>query len=106
MSYDVQLFRVETKEKEQVSNDEAFFENEDNFVPFTSNQFQELKERLLSYGYNLLNEDNIRLHLSHPNEDFGLALLTDRALYFTAGWNENSIFEVGMTASEFIPIRH
>jgi hypothetical protein len=34
-------------------------------------------------------------------EDFGMVLLTTEAVYFTASWNENSIFEVGMTASEF-----
>jgi hypothetical protein len=27
--------------------------------------------------------------------------ISNNALYFTASWNEDSIFEVGMTASEF-----
>ncbi|AKH93916.1 hypothetical protein [Elizabethkingia anophelis] len=28
-------------------------------------------------------------------------MLTNRGLYFTAGWNQYAIFEAGMTASEF-----
>jgi hypothetical protein len=101
MSYDISLYRIETKEKEEKSNDENFFENEKNFVQFTSEQFQELKVRLLKYDYELINEDKFGLHLNHQEEEFGMVLLTTEAVYFTASWNENSIFEVGMTASEF-----
>lgn len=101
MSYDISLYRIETKEKEQNSNDDNFFDKDENIIPFTNQQFQELKERLLLYDYELTKEDNDDLHFSHPDEDFGMALLTTKALYFTASWNENSIFEVGMTASEF-----
>ena len=101
MSYDISLYRIETKDREQKSNDENFFDNEENLEPFTEQQYQELKERLLQYDYELTKEDDNGLHFSHPDEDFGIALLTTEALYFTASWNENSIFEVGMTASEF-----
>ena len=48
MSYDISLYRIETKEKEEVSDDENFFENEENLVAFTAQQFQELKDRLVS----------------------------------------------------------
>jgi hypothetical protein len=101
MSYDISLYRIETKEKEEKTNDENFFENEENLVSFTAQQFQELKERLLKYDYELTNEDEFGLHFYHPDEDFGTALLTKKALYFTAFFNETSVFEVGMTASEF-----
>lgn len=101
MSYNIALYRIETKEKEEKSNDESFFGNEDNLVPFTAQQFQELKERLLQYDYEILKEDDRGLHFRHQEEDYGTALLTKTALYFTANWNEDSIFEVGMTASEF-----
>ncbi len=101
MSYDIALYRIETKEKEEASNDENFFDNDDNLVAFTALQFQELKNRLLEYDYELSKEDNFGIHFHHQNEDFGTALLTKEALFFTASWNENSIFEVGMTASEF-----
>ena len=36
MSYDIALYRIETKEKEEQLQDENFFDNEDNLVPFTA----------------------------------------------------------------------
>ncbi|TAE18669.1 MAG: hypothetical protein EAZ95_03680 [Bacteroidetes bacterium] len=101
MSYNISLYRIETKEKEEISNDTNFFENEENLVPFTEKQFRELKERLLQYNYRLISEDQFGSHFDNQKEDFGQALLTKVALYFTANFNKNSIFEVGMTASEF-----
>lgn len=101
MSYDIALYRIETKEKEQNSNDNNFFDNEENSVPFTQQHFLALKERLLNYDYELSKEDDFGLHFYHPDEDYGTALLTTKAVYFTASWNEDSIFEVGLTASEF-----
>ncbi|MCS4533018.1 hypothetical protein [Neisseria montereyensis] len=101
MSYDISLYRVETKENEEKLKDENFFENKENLVPFTSKQYQNLKERLLQYKYEISNEDDFGLHFSHLNEDLGTALLTKEALFVTASFNEDSIFEVGMIASEF-----
>lgn len=101
MSYDISLYCIETKEKEQASSNEDFFSNEENFVPFSDQQFEELKERLLKYDYKLTKRDDFQLQFINEDEDFGRALLTTSALYFTADWNENSIFEVSMTASEF-----
>jgi hypothetical protein len=101
MSYDIALYRIETKEKEEKSNDENFFDKEDAFVPFTAKQLQELKDRLLDYEYEISKEDEFGIHFHHDDEDFGKVLLTNEAVYFTASWNEDSIFEVGMTASEF-----
>lgn len=101
MSYDIGLFSSETKEKEENSKDDNFFDHTDNLAPFTAQQFQELKDRLLQYDYELSKEDAFGLHFEHEDEDYGTALLTKEALYFTASWNEDSIFEVGMTASEF-----
>ncbi len=101
MSYDIALYRIETKEKEEKSNDENFFDKEDAFVPFTAKQLQDLKDRLLDYDYEISNEDEFGIHFHHGDEDFGKVLLTNEAVYFTASWNEDSIFEVGMTASEF-----
>ncbi len=101
MSYDISLFRIETKRKEQRTNNDNFFEKEENLVPFTNKQFQELKERLLQYDYELRNEDKKGIHFTNSDEDYGTALLTKEGIYFTASFNEKSIFEVGMTASEF-----
>lgn len=100
MSYDVQIFRAETKVKEQQSGNNDFFDSVDNLVPFTNEQFQELKNRLSDYDYELTKEDQAGLNFS--NEEFGiLALLTRRGLYFQTSGDEDDIFEMGMTASEF-----
>ncbi|KFF17854.1 hypothetical protein [Chryseobacterium sp. JM1] len=101
MSYSIQLFTLETKEKEQAANDDSFFDREENLAPFTEKQVAGLKERLLKYKFELAKEDDFGLHFSHPDEDFGNVLLTDKGLYFNANLSESSIFEVGMTASEF-----
>jgi hypothetical protein len=101
MSYDIALYRIETKEKEEATNDDNFFEAKENLVPFTPQQYEELKARLIDYDYECSTEDEFGIHFNHEDEDFGTALLTKEALYFTASWNEDSVFEVGMTASEF-----
>jgi len=101
MGYDISLYRIETKEKEEITDDENVFEKEENLVPFTEEQFLELKKRLILYGYHLSEESVHGLQFNHTDEDYGTALLTKEALFFRAGWNESSIFEVGMTASEF-----
>src|ERR1700750_3058762 len=46
MSYSIQLFTVETKEKEQAANDDSFFDREENLAPFTEKQMAGLRERL------------------------------------------------------------
>lgn len=100
MSYDIQLFRTETKEREQKLKDESFFEKEQNIEPFTPQQYEELKERLLTYDYVLESESENGLAFAHLYYAIQ-ALLTDRGLYFTASFDEECIFEAGMTASEF-----
>ena len=100
MSYDVQLYRVETKTSEQQSNDADFFDHEENLVPFTEQQFDYLKERLQKYGYVLHQNEDKEGHFTHPDYTITV-LLTDRGLYFSAGFGAESIFEAGMTASEF-----
>lgn len=101
MSYDIALYRIETKEKEEKSDNQNFFDEKEQLIPYTEQQLEELKARLIDYDYELSREDEFGLHFEHDDEDFGTALLTKEALYFTASWSENSIFEVGMTASEF-----
>ncbi|MEJ5103925.1 hypothetical protein [Chryseobacterium sp. MYb328] len=101
MSYNIQIFRIETKEREQKLDLDDFFETDENLVPFTDQQFKDLKERLLQYGYNLTSETDKELHFNHDDEDYGMVLLTSNGVYFNTGWNRNSIFETGMVASEF-----
>ena len=99
MSYDVQLFKKETKIRELKSDDEDFFEDESNLEPFTAAEKQELHERLLRYGYAIAGNADLQGNIEYENEDEGaLALLTDRGLYFSTNSNP---FEIGMTASEF-----
>lgn len=99
MSYDIQLFRAETKNKEQQANDDEFFDNEENLQPFTPEQYQSLKEQLIDYGYETVTDNPEQSEYKHSNYNI-TALLTDRGLYFAAGFNEDAMFEAGMTASE------
>ncbi len=101
MSYDIAVYRIETREKYQSNTEDDFFGNEENLIEFTSEQIEGLKKRLLAYEYVLIKEDDLGMHFGHPDEDYGAALLCNNALYFTASWSGDSIFEVGMTASEF-----
>lgn len=100
MSYDIQLYRVETKEKEQQYSGDDFWDNEDNLVPFTKEQKQELYERLEDYDYEFQRNSEYGAEFLH--EEYGEALLCDKALYFTTSiFDEDIIFEVGLIASEF-----
>ncbi|MBK1897209.1 hypothetical protein [Chryseobacterium paridis] len=99
MSYDIHLFRTETKIRERELNDESFFDNDENLELFTAVQIEELKARLTKYKYVLQEKSKYGFHFEHP--EYGQALLTDGALYFSTSFNEENIFEVGMTASEF-----
>lgn len=100
MSYDVQLFRIETREREEQSNDPDFFEKEENLVPFSAEQFQALSARLKRYQFIEERKSTFGTHLH--NEQYGIsALLTDRAVYFQSGWDHDGIFELSMTTSEF-----
>jgi hypothetical protein len=102
MSYDVRLYRKEVKEAEEKSNDENFFDFEEkNVIAFTSEQRAGLKARLLNYDYVIEEESSEKI--SFYKEDEGVsALLTDRALYFSAPYgSEEGIFEITATASEF-----
>jgi len=99
MSYDVQLYRKETMLKEQQSDNEDFFDKENNLEPFTDTQRQYLKDRLLQYEYEISREDQHGTHFRHTEEEGISVLLGSRGLYFQS--TGAGIFEIGMTASEF-----
>ncbi len=100
MSYDIALYPSGTKQREREFKGEDFFDNEDNLLPFTQEQFQYLKDRLQKYDYELTGEGEAGLNFT--NSEYGIdALLTDRALYFSTSGDEDDIFEMGLTASEF-----
>ncbi len=98
MSYDVQLFRKETKLKEQKLNVENFFDDEKNLETFTEKQMLQLKDRLLKYDYEFVEENKYGINFKHS--EYGNALLTKRGLYFSTIFDTDCIFEVGMIASE------
>ena len=99
MSYDVQLFKRETKIREQQSTEEDFFDNEFNLEPFTQSEKQELHERLLRYGYSSSGDSDLQQDIQYEHEEEEISvLLTDRGLYFST---TGGVFEVAMTASEF-----
>ena len=101
MSYNISLYRKEVKDAEQKSNDENFFDYEDkNVIPFTNEQWNALKTRLLKYEYDI-REENAKTISFYNEEEGTTALLTDRALYFSASYGSDGIFEIRMTASEF-----
>ncbi|MDR3220553.1 MAG: hypothetical protein LBU46_00890, partial [Candidatus Accumulibacter sp.] len=81
-------------------DDPNFFDDENNLEPFTGQQIERLRKRLAAYHYEFQHRDDCGEHFHNP-ENGTFALLTGKGLYFTAGFNEDEIFEVGMTASEF-----
>ncbi|MBN9298398.1 MAG: hypothetical protein J0I41_15440 [Filimonas sp.] len=100
MSYDVQLYRIETKEREEHKQDKEFFDHEENLEPFTAEQLQDLKERLVQYAYVENRQDQYGTHYKHA--ELGITvLLTKHGLYFQTSGDQEAIFEIGMTASEF-----
>lgn len=99
MSYTISLFSVGTKQKEQQSAQENFFENEENLEKFTPEQQANLESRLLKYAYNFVSNNSYGKIFEHA--DFGEAILTDRGLYFSNSNIFDCIFEVGMIAAEF-----
>lgn len=100
MSHLIHLFRTETRQRYDALNQSDFFETDNNLEPFSAEQFRELKERLLRYDYSLTQTTENEFRFTHPDCNVDV-LLTKKGLYFSAGFNEDSIFEAGMTASEF-----
>lgn len=98
MSYDIQLYRAEVKQKQLASGDPDFFETESNLLAFTPDQKTHLTNYMVKSGYIIENED-AEIEFSHEDESDVTAMLTDYAIYFSAS-GMDGIFEIGMTASE------
>ncbi len=99
MSYNIQLYRKEVKKKHITSNDENFFESEENLVPFTKEQKEYLKKRLLRSGYIIENEENEIIAFGFKKDNATTALLTNSGLFFSS--SGDGIVEISMTSSEF-----
>jgi hypothetical protein len=100
MSYDIQLFRKETKEKHDNYESEGFFEKEENLEKFSKEQRKQIFDRLVRYGYVLETEKESKTTFGFKNDNTVSALLTENGLYLSAS-GEDGIFEINMTASEF-----
>mgnify|MGYP000533248333 CR=1 FL=1 len=99
MSYHVYLFRKEVKEQNDGFN---FLENDNLVVDFTAEQFEQLKNRLVKYGFQIENEASNLVNFNFKGGQYGISvMLTKSQLSFSSGFSENGIFEISMTASEF-----
>lgn len=98
MGYDVFLFRKEVKERNSTLD---FLEREDLVVPFTDEQFNKLKARLLRYGYEVEHESASEVRFNFKGGKFGIAAaLTKNQLSFSSGFDQNGVAEISLTASE------
>lgn len=102
MSFDIQLFHLQTMHDAKNLNDEDFFEHVDNFTEFSNTQFEALKARLLSYDYEITRIVDDTLHFKKADDaSSAVEYLTRYAIYFSASFNQEDAFEISMTASEF-----
>ncbi len=98
MSFDIELYTVQTKQREQAAGDDSFFDRKENLIPFSHQQRESLKKRLIDNDYTFAQEDGDGWHFTHAEYSISV-LLSDRGLYFSA--QGEGAFEAGMTASEF-----
>jgi hypothetical protein len=101
-TYHVFLYRHEVKVKHRacMEEDKVFFYNPYNILPFTEAQKTELKRILLFKRYSVVQERDTMIFFEYKNDGV-VAVLTDSVLYFVATWDDDNIFEIRMTASEF-----
>lgn len=99
MSYDISLFRKEVKDQ----NKGLDFLEDDSLIPdFTQEQYETLKERLLAYDFQVENETKDHITFNFKGGKFGIqATLFRNQLSFSSGFNEDGVFEISQTASEF-----
>lgn len=99
MGYHIYLFRKEVKEN---NRDLEFLENEHLVTAFTNEQFDQLKVRLIRYGYQVENESPGSVTFNFKDGKYGVqAMLTRKHLAFSAGFDEDGLFAIMQTASEF-----
>ncbi len=99
MGYHIYLYRKEVKEN---NSGLEFLENESLIQDFEPNQKQSLRERLLRYGFIITNEAETETSFSFKTIDSSVrANLRSNCLSFVSSYNEEDLFEIQMTASEF-----
>ena len=100
MSYDLKLFRNEVR-ADNTSLD--FLENEDAILEFSEPQLERLKKRLKHYKYQLESTNNLFDEYNYDGGKWGItALLSKNCLTLKCvGGNQDGLFEILQTASEF-----
>lgn len=92
--YDVNVRRLH---KKNPSLD--FFELYENITPFKKDKKEELKRKLLEFGYIIHEEINGMISLKLENDNHQSVLLTNRTLRFST---TGDIFEMSKTVSKFV----
>lgn len=98
MAYSIYLYRQEMKER--FPEDFSFLEDLSLVLSFTDEQFEQLKERLVSYGYKIKSERTFSINFQKES-DGTTAWLTKKALSFSSGMSQDGSVEIMMIASKF-----
>lgn len=100
MSYDLKIFRNEVRLQ---SRSLDFLDNEENVIPFTEKQKETLKKRLKHYKYQLESKNDLFEEYNYDGGKLEITvLLTNKCLTFKcAGGNQDGLFEILQTVSEF-----
>lgn len=100
MSYDLKIYRNEVREN---SSSLDFLENEETVLPFSEEQNTILRKRLKHYKYELESKNDFFEEYNYDGGKWGVsAMLTNNCLNLKcAGGNQDGLFEILQTASEF-----
>ena len=100
MGYHLYLVKIDCY---RIPNFHERLENEELLPEFTKEQKEELKSKLLRYNYILTKESNIEMEFEWYDKESGVkARLNNHLVAFSSGKNENGLFEIMQTTSEFI----
>ena len=100
MSYQIYLFAKELLNNKNIGQ---LLENEKEIPKLSSETVNQLKEKLIRYKYVIKEEKKNEIKFYYISEKTGIsARLTNNLLAFTSGTDEDGIFEIMQTASEFV----
>jgi hypothetical protein len=102
MSYDVRLYRKELATK-YPGPDFDFLEDETNIPKFSDELFENIKQRLIRYKYQVENEtpDCITFNYKGGQDGITVQLFHNMVAFNCAGFGSDGVFEISQTASEF-----
>lgn len=102
MSYDVSLFRKELAEQ-YPGPDFDFLEDENSIPKFSDELFENLKQRLIRYKYQVENEEPncITFNFKGGRHGITVRLFRNQVAFSCAGLGSEGVFEINQTASEF-----